>query len=676
LSIIQSLICLRHLFKVRSVLLMINLFVKLGFVIWLYCQAVNAEIVYLIPDNTSNYKLGTVLTEPVNRGKTKLQDATGSAHLFEVIGTVSDSPENKGITETLREIISSGDISQFAITTTIQIVIVLILFAIILLSYLIYLYRHPLVQCLSKEPEQLLKIPLEQLFKAKQLLKHTFYLKAVLAKTHVDMTWLDNAIKFSNMPNSKRYAVLANRLGATATDETAISEPDVFKLNLGDNFPLNLNKCLLYFPPGNLPIQEIIMRLQQGEMAVRATLVMSFDSEQQSALRSEGENPSTPIVVPNSGELTTLLLSPESINAFVTLLASQLKITQISPYQVTEGVNKDTLFFGRIQTLAQIMNREPANYLLIGGRQVGKSSVLKYIARRYQNYPKVDCHYLVLTSERLQPKLAQALGLPFKTDLETLLEKLANVPNGQYRLLLIDEADLFIRQQIKNGYPIIRDFRSLSEEGRCFFIFAGFWDLYEAALLDYHSPLKNFGEPITIGALEAEACRKLATKPMATLGIRYASDELVEQIVEATGQRANLIAIVCDEMLKNLDKRVLNQEDVTRALHSQAVQGALVGWQRLSEDKQAARLDRIIVCATVEAGEFSLSDIMQVLDEHHYDYSTEQLTQSLARLELAFIIKRDKDRYRYCVPLFRERLLEQDVTALLKQELKSVKSVR
>jgi len=149
----------------------------------------------------------------------------------------------------------------------------------------------------------------------------------------------------------------------------------------------------------------------------------------------------------------------------------------------------------------------------------------------------------------------------------------------------------------------------------------------------------------------------------------------VEQIVEETGQRANLIAIVCDEMLKNLDKqqRVLNQEDVTRALHSQAVQGALVGWRRLSDDKQAARLDRIIVCATVEAGEFSLSDIMQVLDEHHYDYTTEQLTQSVARLELAFIIQRDKSRYRYCVPLFRERLLEQDVTALLKQELKSAR---
>jgi transcriptional regulator with XRE-family HTH domain len=517
------------------------------------------------------------------------------------------------------------------------------------------------------------KLPLIDLPKYKQFLENQAHLSSYLKDMEVDEAWLEDALKFTEMSNSERCAVLANRLGATAIDERAFSDPDVFKLNLDDNFPIDLNNCLLYFPAANLPPSEILMRLQQGEMAFQVTVVISLDSEQQKALRPQGEEPSTPSVVPNSRELMTLLLSPEPINAFVTLLASQLKITQISPYQLTGGVNKDILFFGRIQTLEHIMNREPANYLLMSGRQVGKSSVLKYIARRYQNHPKVDCHYLVLTSERLQPKLAQVLGLPFKTDLETLLEELANVPNGQYRLLLIDEADLFIRQEINNGYPILKGFRSLSEEGRCFFIFAGFWDLYEAALLQYHSPIKNFGESIIIGALEAEACRELTTKPMATLGIRYASDELVEQLVEATGQRANLIALACNEMLKQLDRqqRVLTQIDVTRALQSKVVQDALAGWLRLSEDQQAAGLDRIIVCATVEAGEFSLSDITKMLDEHHYAYTAEQLTQSLARLELALIIKRDKDRYRYCVPLFRKMLLGQDVTALLKLEFRS-----
>ncbi|HAI69323.1 MAG TPA: hypothetical protein DCM38_07805, partial [Gammaproteobacteria bacterium] len=101
------------------------------------------------------------------------------------------------------------------------------------------------------------------------------------------------------------------------------------------------------------------------------------------------------------------------------------------------------------------------------------------------------------------------------------------------------------------------------------------------------------------------------------------------------------------------------------------VQGALVGWRRLSSDEDAARLDRIIVCATITQNEFSLTDIMTVLDQHHYVYTTEQLNQSLARLELAFIIQRQNLCYNYSVPLFQEILREQDIKALLTQEFKT-----
>ena len=526
------------------------------------------------------------------------------------------------------------------------------------------------ISLMADSNHHFLSLPLVELPKFKQDLEDRKQLYTVLKNMDVPKIWLEEAIKFIKTSNPERCAIFANRVGTTYT---TTSELEVFKLQLKENFPLNLTHCLLYFPPENLSLQELEMRSKQGEMAFQVTIVISLNSEQQTALRPCGENPLTQCVVPNSQELTQLLLAPDPIKVFATLLASQLKITQISPYQVSEGVNKDITFFGRFQILAHIMNREPANYLLMGGRQIGKSSILKHIERHYKNHPKIDCHYLVLSGASLQAKLAKALCLPLKTDLETLLEALANVPEGQYRLILIDEADLFVREEMQNGYPTLNHFRSLSEEGHCYFIFAGFWDLYDAALLDYHSPIKNFGEPIIIGALEAEACQQLATQPMAMLGIQYADKHLVEDILIKTGQRANLIAIVCDEMLKNLDKQQhkLDQQDVTRALQSQAVQGALVGWRRLSGDEDAARLDRIIVCATITQGEFTLTDVMTILDQHHYIYTTEQLNQSLARLELAFIIQRHNLCYHYCVPLFQEILRDQDVKALLTQEFKT-----
>ncbi|MEZ5449872.1 MAG: hypothetical protein R3E89_13165 [Thiolinea sp.] len=61
------------------------------------------------------------------------------------------------------------------------------------------------------------------------------------------------------------------------------------------------------------------------------------------------------------------------------------------------------MFFGRRELIAQITNRDPANYLLVGGRQMGKSTLLKALQRRYADSPNVQCHYLSLSNEILVP---------------------------------------------------------------------------------------------------------------------------------------------------------------------------------------------------------------------------------------------------------------------------------
>ena len=533
--------------------------------------------------------------------------------------------------------------------------------------YYVYLYRNPVVQTLSITPSQLLSTPLEQLPKSKRLLKRTHRLDTILANNDVPLLWLDKAIKFSTMSNGERCALLAKKLSARLQtgDDTG-----VFLLQLGKTFPLNLTNCLVYFPPVDLPAAEII-QLNQEKMSSQVTVVISLVPTQQAALRPEGENLANLWVVPNSRELTELLLSPQPINVFARLLASQLAVTTVSPYKTGGSIEKDSTFFGREKTLVQIINRELRNYLLIGGRKLGKSSLLKKIKRHYQNHPKVKCFYLSLNDDSLR-KLNVTLGLAKNTTLFALLDKLTEVPTGKQYLILIDEADQFIRREIAEGYPTLNKFRSISEEGYCHFILAGFWNLYEAAVLDYHSPIGNFGESIIVGELERKACQQLITEPMALLGIHYAEKDLVAQIITATGQRANLVATVCDEMLKNLpsEQRILNAEDVAKALHSKAIQQTLAGWRQLSDDKQSASLDRIIVYATIEAGEFTLTNVMTVLNAHEYVYTTEQLNQSLERLELAYIIRHDKNHYSYCVPLFREMLLESEAGTLLEQEFK------
>ena len=91
--------------------------------------------------------------------------------------------------------------------------------------------------------------------------------------------------------------------------------------------------------------------------------------------------------------------------------------------------------------------------------------------------------------------------------------------------------------------------------------------------------MKNFAEVVQIGELETEACRQLATLPMQHMRLAYASPDLVDQLLEATGQRANLMAIVCDQILKQLkaDQRIIEADDVQRSLYCDKTFNALKG---------------------------------------------------------------------------------------------------
>ncbi len=190
--------------------------------------------------------------------------------------------------------------------------------------------------------------------------------------------------------------------------------------------------------------------------------------------------------------------------------------------QAGGGVSREAIF-GRDEILAHILSREPASYLVVGGRQLGKTSLLQAIRRRLEDDPKVDVHFLALTGSDLTAALARSLGLSRDAGLDAVLGRLAE--SDRRTLFLIDEADVLVRrdhQRLGEGEgDVFGRLRSLSEEGRCHFILTGFWNLYEVAVLDYGSPLRNFGETLRLDALERQACVQLATEPMATLGLGY-----------------------------------------------------------------------------------------------------------------------------------------------------------
>ncbi len=548
------------------------------------------------------------------------------------------------------------------------------------------LFLHPLVRELSARPSGLRVRSPAELPKARRLLALTGRLSSVLTGAGVEPALLDDAVSFLADPDpGTRIRRLAERLGTEPEDAP---DPELRPLPLGDSFPLNLDRCLFHLPPADRPAADVLAKLRaRAETRDQITVILAPEPARQDQLyRLTGDDLTNLQVAPSGRQLTELLLAPDPAAVLARIIATQVRLTRISPYQTGGGVHRSAVFFGREEFLVHVLNRDPANYLLVGGRQLGKSSLLKAIDRHYREDPRVRCHYLSLAGDDLAGSLAHSLGLARGAGLEQVARRLAKA--DRRTLVLIDEADAFIRAE-GGASPTLARLRGLSEEGRCHFILAGFWDLYAAAVLDYQSPLKNFGETLRIGALEPEACRQLATVPMATMGLSYASSELVERLVRQTGQRANLIAIVCSEILKqlssvplrgNLDprRRIISEGAVDNALESTAIDDALEGWRHLgggdAEDggDVDSRLDRILVYATVDRGGFTQAEMLRMLEQTGHRVEPERVLLSLKRLELAYVLGRSGADYGYRVPLFVKRLREQQPAVLLEQELSSL----
>jgi hypothetical protein len=539
-----------------------------------------------------------------------------------------------------------------------------------------WLLRHPLIGPGQLHPKRLRRTPYPLLPQLDRLLRLSGRRRGALQAARIALPEWERAIAYAGHDSEQRLATLAERLGMRSRAAEGWSLPGlVLEWQFASPLPVSLDRCLAFVPEAACDEDALVRRLMAAPTGSDVMLVCMANTAQAPLPRLQAycEDRANLFVLLDGAAQTECLLTPRPAEVLLRVLAAQLRVTRISPYQTRGAITSAGAFFGREQLLARVIGREPANYLVVGGRQLGKSSLLKAVQRRLQDHPHIVCHYVSLRDHRLAPRLALQLGLPAATTLDEIVAHLETSYAGKRLFLLIDEADLFFRDEALHGYPQLAALRALSDEGRCWFMLAGFWDLYATAVLDYQSPLRNFGEVLTIGALETQACRELATTPLARLRHGFDHPRLVEQLVEASGQRANLLAILCHECLELLDggARMIEARHIAQAMASNAVQDALAGWGRLSNDEQACRIDRIVVYHTALHGKTSLAELADLLDASGRASAPEALRQALARLQLAFVLRRCDGGFEFAIPLFLNQFEAGETAVLLRQELAS-----
>ncbi|WP_224369146.1 nSTAND1 domain-containing NTPase [Hyalangium versicolor] len=531
--------------------------------------------------------------------------------------------------------------------------------------YYASVYLNPMVVRADKTPAALKSYPLAQMAAADQALRRARRRDSAITAAGIPVVRWERALRGAQEPHAAATAfaeAIGGRLGASlASNAWALSLP-----------PLRLrfarDTAVVVIDGSGLESGEAERRMAdvfQDGRGPGQVLVLDRTNAQNARQVLEGV-PRVRSVVLSSNQLRDLLLADEPVRVLEGIISEQVAVSELSPYQVAGGVKLENLFFGREREIRAIVDRTVRNFLVVGQRQMGKSSLLLAVLRRLQARSDLDAQYVELADGDLHRRLARerermpANGAP----MPSFEEVAAGVPSRP-RVWLIDEADDFISADAKAGYPVLQAMRALAEEGRAYFILAGFWDLYRAVVLDEKQPLRNFGEHLRLEPLDARSALALLTEPMSALALQWDAPSTPEFLVEQAGRRANLLVLACKALVESLppDTHTLTREHLERVFRED---------KDLRDQGRRWRgdhpLHRAVVRQALLLGRPTREEVRQTLKARGADIRSVDFDEAMDHRELSYVLVPDGDGRLYCpVPLMQryieaERSLEVGLT--------------
>lgn len=272
------------------------------------------------------------------------------------------------------------------------------------------------------------------------------------------------------------------------------------------------------------------------------------------------------------------------------LFECSLPFTHISPYSMSSSLLPPEMFYGRRRQIEALMTRDASgSCLLYGGRQIGKTVLLRHVERLFNQDPEqkrvarfvdlkvqgigsarpLDEIWKIIAQELAQIKLIDENKIPAQVSPDWLFKEIQKWLDDDSRrrvLILLDEADLFLESDgkptEKRNEPFSRcaRIRGFMEETKRRFkvVFSGLHNVQRATQVA-NNPLAQYGEPLCIGPMlsagESREAEKLIKKPLSSLGYYFESPDLVARILAQTNYYPNLIQIYCHNLLNYLAER-------------------------------------------------------------------------------------------------------------------------
>jgi hypothetical protein len=264
------------------------------------------------------------------------------------------------------------------------------------------------------------------------------------------------------------------------------------------------------------------------------------------------------------------------------LFSCTFPFTVADPYTTTAGLVPFEMFFGRRSERASVF--EPTGTCLVyGGRQLGKTALLRDVERRHHNQAKgLIVRWIDLKAEGIG--LNRPIGdlwviIASVLNQEKVLSRHEFKPDGLGKaieewlaqdakrriVLLLDESDAFLKSDAETRVGPSHDAFSnlwrlkgiMDKTSRRFkVVFAGLHNVQRTSR-DVNSPLAHLGAPICIGPLlgsgEWQEARRMVTMPFSQLGYQFdATEDLPTRILALANWYPSLIQLFCKHLLEHL----------------------------------------------------------------------------------------------------------------------------
>jgi hypothetical protein len=242
-----------------------------------------------------------------------------------------------------------------------------------------------------------------------------------------------------------------------------------------------------------------------------------------------------------------------------------------NPYTPMGGSVPPEMFFGREADIHYLW-RIDGPCIIYGGRQLGKSALLKEVHRRYNDpenmnfvfYEGVqpDSDLWKVFQRRLQQEgLLPARGVLKSETIRNSIKKILAENESTRILFLLDECDYLLEQDSKSDFNQIKRLRDLMNETDKRFkaVFTGLHNVQRFQKIP-NQPLAHFGSPLRIGPLDAKDAIDLIESPLRVLGYTFDSTQLVHQVLAQTNYHPSLIQLFCHELVNSMVSAERNRE--------------------------------------------------------------------------------------------------------------------